>query len=476
MRLLHILVIFVLAVSSLSSQELCYLYGQFKEKNLALHCHVRVDQRDYDGLLNNYEVELSGNDPFWIPFYLDRPQEIKLIYARNEMKIFVEPGDTVYIDIDPDSFLYNSSLKGSNGRKNEILNNFYSSNNSPQRRSDRLQFKYGDFWYHTSVTINNWMREMDGQSFLKHMSERKLKWHRYLIDQQTKYPEAFDKELESILSSEIYFDWAYHMLVYTTSYAGRHGLDSSYIDFMEEVDVSLGHLVSQQFRRYLMAMTNYHYENIEAEKKSYKDLKRLTDSLLVGEDWAYVLSEHLVRDLRAGDNPDFIEYYYEFMNTNTFLAFSERVSRKLNEQVHVSVGTVVPEFSLENQSGTMVNLSEFAGSPCIVTFWATWCKPCISKMDSLREFKSEIDMLFINLDNSHELFLSALTKHNPPGVQLYSPKADQTEMLKKYGVKFLPGTFLVDRNGRYALVPSSFSFDRLRKYLKSNTELGGADK
>ena len=62
----------------------------------------------------------------------------------------------------------------------------------------------------------------------------------------------------------------------------------------------------------------------------------------------------------------------------------------------------VTDFTLNDVDGNSVSLSEYAGKgkPVIISFWATWCKPCIAEMPHLQQIyeRNKAVVLAISLD------------------------------------------------------------------------------
>jgi peroxiredoxin len=110
------------------------------------------------------------------------------------------------------------------------------------------------------------------------------------------------------------------------------------------------------------------------------------------------------------------------------------------------------DFTLAMADGRSFRLSEHRGKTVIVNFWATWCPPCREEMPALERLYRQ--------HKEHGLVLVAVSidadpKLVPPYVKAskltfpiaLDPKA---EVANKYGVRALPSSFVVDRQGTMA--------------------------
>ena len=50
-------------------------------------------------------------------------------------------------------------------------------------------------------------------------------------------------------------------------------------------------------------------------------------------------------------------------------------------------GDKIPAATVKTLDGTKVNSNTFSnnGKPIIISFWATWCKPCKKELDAIAE-------------------------------------------------------------------------------------------
>ena len=44
------------------------------------------------------------------------------------------------------------------------------------------------------------------------------------------------------------------------------------------------------------------------------------------------------------------------------------------------LGKPMPDVTVEDLQAKPIKLAQFKGKPTVITFWATWCSPCIKEM------------------------------------------------------------------------------------------------
>ena len=76
-----------------------------------------------------------------------------------------------------------------------------------------------------------------------------------------------------------------------------------------------------------------------------------------------------------------------------------------NSQKEEELIVYAPDFNMQDINGNAVKLSDFAGKPVIINFWATWCNPCKSEMPSFakahKDYGEEINFLMVNLTDGN---------------------------------------------------------------------------
>jgi cytochrome c biogenesis protein CcmG, thiol:disulfide interchange protein DsbE len=112
-----------------------------------------------------------------------------------------------------------------------------------------------------------------------------------------------------------------------------------------------------------------------------------------------------------------------------------------------------PDFRLPDIDKNNVELSKvLKKGPVLISFWATWCKPCVEEMAEYTEIYNEynekgLQMLAISVDNEKTIakVKPYVKSKNYPFTVLLDTNG---EAARKYYVQSVPTTFLLDEDGK----------------------------
>ncbi|MCY3656422.1 MAG: TlpA disulfide reductase family protein [Chloroflexi bacterium] len=121
----------------------------------------------------------------------------------------------------------------------------------------------------------------------------------------------------------------------------------------------------------------------------------------------------------------------------------------------VQVDELAPDFRLTDLDGNVVMLSDFRGKTVVLNFWATWCPPCREEMPEFQELwehrgsGAADDLVVLAVNFLRDDTVGAATNFIAANEFTFPVVFDTTrgDVAARYGVRGLPATFFIDRNG-----------------------------
>lgn len=158
----------------------------------------------------------------------------------------------------------------------------------------------------------------------------------------------------------------------------------------------------------------------------------------------------------------FAEHRYDLSNLyflNNLLekrsVLTDSVVRNRNDNFSNSSNTKlksnapVPYFYLPDINGKFISLKDFKDKIIYVSFWATWCKPCIAsipeKNELIRKYSGNKKIVFINICISSQTknWEKLVNTSSLQGINLFANENWSQIISQKYGISGVPAYFLI---------------------------------
>ncbi len=422
-----------------------------------------------------YNLTLNSTHPF-----------LDLLFCQNRRyPLFTIPNDTlnVYVDLDLSKKLQNSiKYEGKTG----IINNYYlekfthfnypsiavpaTNYTSPSysiyegaRKIDSLFNEEKTFLlnYEKKSDLPLWFTEMEKLDLYYHNSDFKLgaiSSRNHLNGENTNANDPYFNFLDSVPINNPKAYLSSHYFEFLMSYFYKQNMDKYEVNLTgfarayTILKINLPNILARlsgETRKHYLA---YQFSWLNFQTKNAGQAAKL-DSLFetVGN---YINDSILVNAVKNNRN-----LQNQRSENKSFLAKGERA----------------PDFYLSDLNGKFHTLKEFQGKLIYISFWATWCSPCLKTIPQKNAIIGEygnkpIEFINISFDKEKDKWEKSVKKHSIFGLNLICNE-NWVDILKtKYYIQGIPRYILINKDGAIldSDAPSASNEIELRRLIDKN--------
>ncbi len=414
------------------------------------------------------------NGSFQIDLEITEAQVIAFHYLRQKVYLYVQPFDTLQVSCDADKFPESLSFSGKAAINNKIFAAFSEKFPEEKNQMKIMQYRKGTIYYKVGVDLDSDMRRKSPEDFKQQMdNQRDAKFKAYEL-----YKEQFgvpSEDFEQYIWADISYDWAYNLLMYGHAHGFYNKVTPEFFFFIHEVPLmNTKAMGSPKYRNYITAYVNYVcMEKFPEEDAYFKQFELAKSEGLKDEALAYVESTIVVGALKKHENRDaVIPFYQEYLNGNHHEKYNKIVMDTYQEVNRYAAGQMAQNFTLKNTAGELVSLSDFKGKTVYIDFWASWCRPCVKKLQDLQAIQNKLandeNVVFIHIsfDANYDEWMQKINENGFTGIHLNAPESTKSQVAQLYDIKALPEYFIITDQGTFAQKPIRFDLVEVQDKLE----------
>ena len=380
-------------------------------------------------------------------FELDVPfaQIVRLRYANQEIPFHVAPTDAPRLNFDGADPL--ATVRFAMAKNNAVVGYFreFVPDRTQQIRAGHLTAELAADRYAAALTG-------DYEAYEKTVSAAASAATKYLNGQRNALPQSVYVYLAEDLRNRA----AAEKLAYLA--ANPYAPDADRVKRRLGTSANgYGNLNHPSYRNYLRTYAIYSVQPA-ANKSELSAAQRMYDNTgaaLDGAAEAYLRAEILLHYFYTSGDVTLAERNFPaFAEVHRQRPEVKRVIDGYEGQLNTLDPAGAPDIEMLRADNQLVEkLSDYRGRVVYISFWASWCKPCVAnfkKSESLRRDLQEmgVELLNISIDSDEAAFRRGLDLITPVGTNTLALQLNQTKL--DYNLVTIPAYFIIDREGQFA--------------------------
>ncbi len=399
-----------------------------------------------------FRIDLKENNEARFELQLEEAKFIDLIYAGKTLPIYLELGDELGLSFDATNINGTLRYEGKGAANNNFLAEYRRKYATEQYEYDIALLKVQvDEPMATAATTQT------ASQYVQIVNRQQAEQVSFLASKKSSLSAA----LANYMDTEITYSNAVNKIAWFLENSFSF-TESSLATAKQQIPIEKGVnfqkddlLQHPAYNNFLRAYAFYKLLPYDLNRtKLYIPLYKKINETMSGKVKYHLLTDLLLKVYDRTLNTDLaFKNFEQFALNNPYPEYTQTVIDYYGGQLSGVKNTEAPDIQLTTPDGKTVYLSNYKGKVVYLSFWASWCKPCIAsfkKSAVTRQKLADMGVVLLNvsIDESDAAWRKAMAQHNPLGE--HGLVLSLEDISKNYNVSSIPQYYIVDKNGKFA--------------------------
>ncbi len=444
--------LFLFITISLNAKQ---VYVSVEAKNIQeAHIQFELIENPLMNELRIYRMNLRSEDMATYVLPVTRPQMVLVKHANAEFEVFLEPGKELTMKFNSADVLNSIRFEGEGGTNNKFLVDFQRYYDRPQKK----KYEKGGLETILNRDVALYAEGYDIATFYNQLTENRQNQDKFLRTFNSSTP--LTPKFKSFIQNHIRYNYEAGKLAYFVVNQGK--MPASVVQqywtkyqLLGGIDVNDSKAIDHPaFQNLLNAFIQYLYaENpFDVEDLSPVYYNFITKNLK-GKAQSFMLTRLFINIKKNGGNLKFAQKKFPaFKRDNPYPEYTTLVEQYYGPDIVYVPEEVAPDFSAIHENGKRVRLSDYQGKVVYMSFWASWCKPCLAgfkKTYGVRKQLKDKGVVLLNIcmDRTQSAWKNTMSKVPMPGENIFVENMEEVQRL--YDISSLPLYHILNKQGRY---------------------------
>ncbi|HFC01194.1 MAG TPA: redoxin domain-containing protein [Phaeodactylibacter sp.] len=453
---LSLFLILIFSISS-SASEVSF-WGKIKNHNsdavdFILHNNYLL-QED-----NIYRAKINEQNEFSVMLSIDRPQIVQIKVDEKILYLFASPKtNRIEFEYDNNAPSATLTLKGKNVFNNSFYNSF--SRSFDWNNEKKETYEMGGLSTQVSPKIKQMAVSYSMYDYFKIIDQNRNNQLQYLQNSS-----SLSIDFYRFIENEINWKYETHKIAYFLFNKDRFSIS----DFkkywvryalLQTVNINDDKVIAfPDFQNMLSAFIHFLHLQTPVKTKISDSFYTFIEVNLRGKPRYFMLAKLMVSNFQNAGNPTLaIQHLKAFKRENPYPEYNTILNQIFGKDLEFLTNKNAPNIKVLDLSEQELWLNQYAGKVVYVSFWASWCAPCLQGFQHTKNFRKEMEkngvvFLNINIDDKEQVWRKTLAHREIVGKNVYALDVKQAK--EELKITSLPYYFLVNKYGKIVYLSSN---------------------